>query len=385
MVQGGFQKPADHHPRELPLLGGGQQGAEVEPVGASRPVVVVVPDAVPLAVVGAVHVPGRLEVRLAVGEPQPFVRAQAHELRHVPVVRAVHHQEVHVLDRLESAGRLVLAVHRRDGDHRPDVEVEVELDVRVVGIARQAIELDGMAHRAATARVSHDGDLVPVHLVIEGVGGAVRERPPRLEVLQHDPGAAVVFPAQTAVDVVLVDRHENEATRRQQFAQIPVAGIRIIGGIVVAVGDHDERERSRAVGIPHAPVQGRMLDVEAPRLLAALGFGGRHLDERRRVHGAGAEGHRIAIRGAPLIGAAAVREVLDGVAPRIAGVGRRDQLLREHGFRIVGGQLQRLRAGAESERDRGRAEGRPPFASVHHRMRTPMRWAPARWSRDSNA
>ena len=194
--------------------------AQVERSAAARAVVLVAPHRVPLAVVRAVHEDHGLEPGLAVGEPQALVLPEALRGRHVAVVRAVDEQVVHVLERRELAGRLVLAVHRRDRDDRLDVEVELEFLLEVVGVVLELVERRRDRRRFAAARMAHDRDAVHVHLaLIERAVGRVVELLPRLEMLQQQPRAPVVLRAQ-AVDEVLIDRRQDESARGQQLAQI---------------------------------------------------------------------------------------------------------------------------------------------------------------------
>ena len=63
--------------------------------------------------------------------------------------------------------------------------------------------------------------------------------------LQQHPGPPVVLAAQAAVDEVLIDRDEDESARREQFAEVAVAGVGEVERVVVAVDDEDERKRAR--------------------------------------------------------------------------------------------------------------------------------------------
>ena len=55
----------------------------------------------------------------------------------------------------------------RDRDERLDVEPEVELDGRVVGIVRQTVERGRNRHRLTTARVPHERDAIHVDLALQ--------------------------------------------------------------------------------------------------------------------------------------------------------------------------------------------------------------------------
>jgi hypothetical protein len=144
---------------------------------------------------------------------------------------------IHVLERIRHPGRPVLSVHGRDREHRLDVEVEVELHVRVVGIMTKTIKRRGDPDSLSAARVSHQADVVHVDLVRERTRRAVVPMLPHLEMLEQEPRPAVALATQPAVDEILIDRHENESARRQQLAEVAVAGIGVVERIVVAVND----------------------------------------------------------------------------------------------------------------------------------------------------
>ena len=99
-----------------------------------------------------------------------------------------------------------------------------------------------MPDRLAAARVPHERDVAHVHFVVERSAGAVVPALPVLEVLEQQPGAAVALAAQTAVDEILIDRHEDEAARGEQLAEVAVAGIRVVERVVIAVDDQHERK-----------------------------------------------------------------------------------------------------------------------------------------------
>src|SRR6476620_7340782 len=120
-----LEKPTDVHAAELTLLLGRDQRIEREPPAATRAVVLVAPDGVPLAMVCAIDVHRRFEPRTAVRELDALILSQAGEGGHVTVVRTVEHQIVHVLHRGRLAGWLVLPIYRSDRDDRLDVEVVV--------------------------------------------------------------------------------------------------------------------------------------------------------------------------------------------------------------------------------------------------------------------
>ncbi len=288
-------------------------------------------------------------MRLPVREAQPLVLANAGEGRDVAVVRSVDEQVVHVLERHEHRGGLVLPVHRRDRDDTLDGEVEVELLPEVVGIVLQLVERRGVCRGFAATGVAHEDDLLHVHLLRQWPGGRVVEPLPRLEVLEQEPGAAVVLAAEP-VDEVFVNGDEDESARRHQLAEVAVARIGIVAGIVVAVHDQHQRERAGAVGIPHAPVERHRLHLEAPEVLARLHLRRRDRREWRHVHGLGLVGHRVLELGAVFVRARSVVHPAYRERARLGRVRRRDGLVREDGGRVVLRELERLGAGRREHR-----------------------------------
>jgi len=111
--------------------------------------------------------------------------------------------------------------------------------------------------------------------------------------------------------------------------EIVVAGIGVVLHVVIPVDDEHEREGPRAVRVPDAPVDRELLRVEPPVLLALRGLLGLHRHEGRSIDGLGLDRDRVAVVAPLLVGAAAVVERFDGVAPAIGGVGRVEQLMGE--------------------------------------------------------
>ena len=107
-----------------------------------------------------------------------------------------------------------------------------------------------------------------------GPAGAVVPVLPHLEMLEQQPRASVAFPAQSAVDEILIDRHENEAARREQLAEVAIAGIGVVEQIVIAVHDQDEREGPSPSGYQTRPLIGDLLTPKPQSFSRALTCGG---------------------------------------------------------------------------------------------------------------
>jgi hypothetical protein len=145
------------------------------------------------------HWPG-----LAVRELQPLVLPQPHGRRDVAVVRTVDDQVVHVLERRELRGRLVLAVGGRDRHDGFDGEVEVEALLEIVRVVLELVERRGHRRGLAASRMPHEREVRHVHAMREGPVGRLVELLPGLEVLEQQPGAAIRLAGEPAVDEVFV-------------------------------------------------------------------------------------------------------------------------------------------------------------------------------------
>src|ERR1700741_11458 len=69
---------------------------------------------------------------------------------------------------------------------------------------------------------------------------------------------------QAAVDEVLVDGSKDETAARQEFPEIGVTGIREVRHVVIAVNDERQRKWPRALRVPDAGVQRKLVDIKAP-------------------------------------------------------------------------------------------------------------------------
>jgi len=272
LMECGLEESRDEHLAHLTLGFAIDERPQVERAAAARTVVLVLPHRIPLPVVGAIHEDHRLEPRLAIRELQPFVLPRTDGRGHVTVVRAVDDQVVDVFERREHARRLVLPVHRRNRHHRLDVEVELELLLEIVRVVLQPIEGSGRGRRFPTTRMPHQRDPGHVHSPEKrSVGGLVKGLPD-FQMLQQQPRAAIVLRAQ-AIDEVFIHRHHDESARRQQLTQVSIPRIRKLLVAVIAMNDEHQGKRPRALGIPDAPVEGSLLQVEAEKLQALFGGG----------------------------------------------------------------------------------------------------------------
>ena len=135
------------------------------------------------------------------------------------------------------------------------------------------------------------------------------------------------------------------------FAQILIAGIREVLHVVVAVHDEHEREGSWAVGIPHATVDRKLLRLESPIPFSIARLLRRHGHERRSIDRLRLDRDRIPEVPALLVGPTPVIQGLHSVRPAVRRVRRIEQLMGEDDLRVVGRELERLRARGERQRD----------------------------------
>ena len=292
---------------------------------------------------------------------------EAVERGNVTVVRAVNQQVVVIAHGRRLVGRPVLPIHRCDRHQRLDIEIEIEFHRGVVGIVRQTIERARHGHRFTTARMPHQRDVAHVHLAPQWRSRGVVEAPPRLQMREQHPTARVVLATDVAVQEVFINRRHDVAARREQFAEIPVAGIGELLHVVIAVHDQHQWKRTRRIGIPHAPVHRHLGEVEAPILLADRGLprvGGRR--ELGAVHDRRFQRDRVAIDRTLLVGAAAVVEGFHHEGALLRWVRRGQQLAGQHRIRIVACQFERRHAGARHQRsgEREPAELRTPGAPL---------------------
>ena len=173
--------------------------------------------------------------------------------------------------------------------------------------------------------------------------------------LEHQPRAPVVL-SREAVDKILVDRGENEAARRKQFAEIAVAGIRKIFGVMIPMYHQHQREWPCTLGIPHARIKRHGLHVEAPEIFAITSGRGGNGDVRRHVHGLRLVRHGVLELLPLFIRPRSIKHSHDLKRPRLGRVLSGYRLESEYSSRVVFRELERLRAGGKREAD-GEADG----------------------------
>ena len=365
------------------LFPGREEGAKIQGSAAAGTTVVGAPHGVPLSVIGAINVDGRLEERLVgVAELDPVIEPETVEAGNISVVGPVEGQEADILDHNLAARGKILAVDGRDRDDSADVEIEIKAQVRVVGVACEAVERDRVGHRLPSARVSDEGNAAHVDESEEWILLVAAEALELLQVLEQEPAASVVLSPDSAVDEVLVDTREDVSPACQEISEVIVSGIREVAHVVVSVHHEHQGEGAVPVGIPHPGVEGHLLRREAPVIVAFV-RGATQVHECRSIHRRRDDRYGIPVLGPPEVCPAAVVEGEHGVGSAHRRVRCLDQLAIEKPVGIVRREPDRRitpvdeRAGQRGENqsaEAGPEHPAPRFTAVLFSLAGDRRW-----------
>ncbi len=302
----GFEEGGDVSLRDAPLLFARQERLEIQEPAQRLSGIVAAPASVELAVVSAIGVDFRLEPRAGLGVADVVPLAATHEEGNVGVVRALQGEIADVFDPAVLLGGFILAVGGGNRNDSFDGESIVKADVGVFGVVLQTIEEGGGGRSFSTARMSHQGDARHIHLAVEGIGRGLVPLAPELQMFEQKPSAHGLLLGriveQSAVQKIFIHGGEDKAAARQQFAEIGVAGVREIAHIMIAMDNERQREWAGAVGIPHAGIQRKLVQIEAPILPACPTLPSAEVLEEIR----GAGGARFDFCGGAVLGAANV-------------------------------------------------------------------------------
>src|SRR5580692_12890062 len=138
--------------------------------------------------------------------------------------------------------------------------------------------------------MAHQRDARHIHFSAEGIAFGLIPFLPELQMLEQHPAANGLLLGwiveESAVQEIFIDGSEDDAAAREQLAEVFISWIGESRHVVISMDDKSEWKRAGAIGIPHARIQRKLVDIEAPIFLARPALPAVEiLEEIGRVHG----------------------------------------------------------------------------------------------------